>query len=119
MEDKQEIQKQVDEAINKNLKENARPQFIAYTIQALIKNDEGQDVPYSHNGFINISKIVAFFIGSQEPNIYLNLENGFNFQYNLANFQQAHDVLERFMIAIKANKGHKQELIGVLKTETF
>lgn len=114
-----DIQKQVDEAINKNLRENARSQFMAYTIHALIKNDNEEMVPYVHNGFINISKILAVFIGSTEPAIFINLENGFNYSYILANHQQAHDVVERLMIAIKSNKGHKQELIGVLKTETF
>lgn len=108
------------EEINNKL-QNEPPKLISYTINALSPDPEGKMIPYEHTGFIMISKIVAVFVGATEQSnvIYFNLDNGFNYTYICESAADAKDIVERFMIALKANKGHRQELIGKLRTETF
>lgn len=58
--------------------------------------------------------IIGLFVGGNVFHVQLKQQT---LSYRFQTHEVAQDVLDRFKIALIATGGHKQELVGILKTE--
>lgn len=114
---RESLQIQVDNSIHKHF--NEKPEYIKFSVNHIL--DKDNRTLQTHQGVIKISKIHSVFISPDGDlgRLYINCEDNVNWSYLFERYDIAEQVMDRLKIALSAPKGHRQELVGVLKTETF